>query len=244
MFKETQWRTVSLVPRNDSELQRQISEDPIGKACECREQIEKLEEGYQRGLYAALGVAYAIAWHLERHWEDWVAFVNDPFFLCFKKRPKPKKHRGEILLYVMYFVFDARSKQRRDRAWKYARALSIYNNEGVPSAEVAAKIEEDGGVERLCARAIKEQPRRRKHEASEGYFVLDDEEVSGKPEAPSVAANEGEGEPDNVLEVEMRPEDLDRVLRLSKGKKARITVKRIPGDDWQRIIATRVRFLD
>ena len=179
-----QWRTVSLVPRNNSELQKQISEDPIGKACECREKIEKLEEGYQRGLYEALAFAYAIAWHLERHWEDWVAFVNDPFFLCFKKRPKPKKHRGEILLYVMYFVFNSRSKQRRDRAWKYARALSIYNNKGVPSAEVAAKIEKDGGVERLCARAIKEQPRRRKHEASESYFVVDAEESRGEPRHP------------------------------------------------------------
>ena len=234
-MSKKKWKTYSSLPANNSEFQREISKDAIGEACRCRDRLLELDAGYQSELYKILAVAYAITWHLEREWEEWCAFIKDPFFLLnWKKPPRPKRQRGEKMLYVMYFVFDATSKLGRDRAWKYARALSLYNMNSVPSASVAEKLKADGGVEAVCRQATAEHPRRKKSViGSDDYYpdlgvLMDDEEQDEQ----------------FVLEVEMDYNDGEKVLRLGKGRRARITVKRTPGeDDWKRIVATRVKLL-
>ena len=190
--------------------------------------MRKLEAGYHRELYEVLSTAYAIAWHLERNRGEWREFIREDFFIIFKKKPTPQK----TFLFVLYFVFDATTKPRQDRAWKYARALEYYHREGVPSAKVAEKLKLDGGVEAVCTKAIEEDPRRLKPE-----ITTDDDDFFdvGEP---------AEEDAKFVLEVEMEDDEGELVLGLAEGRKARITVERVPGNDhWKRIVATRVKRL-
>jgi hypothetical protein len=72
----------------------------------------------------------------------------------------------------------------------------------------------------------------------------DPNETDFHPELGEIRGWSCRGDPETTLEIEAEPEEVDQVLRLAKQEVAELTVIRIPGDGWQRIVVTKVRVVE
>lgn len=136
-------------PPDDSDLQRRIMANPLSVAAEAQHKLGELRAGYRRDLYGVLAMIVGIARHYYNDYKSWKPFFNQPFFQSGKRKLKARAHQNDTLRHTMNYVFDAKSKQARNRTGKYAAALHDMMTGGVPVHRVAAEIEEAGGIERL-----------------------------------------------------------------------------------------------
>jgi hypothetical protein len=125
------------------DLMKTAKQDPLTAAKLCQTELEKLEAGYHEQLYYLLAVAYAIALQMQRDHRAWKAFIQDSFWRFRKKRPR-SKHLNRALLHVLVYVFQAKNKQRYDRAQKYNTGLLLLMKKGTSPQHVLTLLRMDG----------------------------------------------------------------------------------------------------
>lgn len=153
-------KVISEVPKDLLPL---IRRDPRLGASLCRERIAQDYAHYRKNLRNRIAEAYLISTEMRANYALWKEFLEDPFFNDDSQvRSLTKANfRSAVLQSVMYYLFDAgmTDASKRNRVWKYARAVEGYLEHDVPAEEVANKIEQDNGIEALCRKAAKENPK-------------------------------------------------------------------------------------
>jgi predicted acyl esterase len=140
--------------------------DPIKAAKRCQTEISAMNTGFHNEMRLHIAEAYAVARELQKDQQAWEKFIEDDFWQQRKKKPAVAARKAP-LLHVMVFVFDAAvDRNRYKRASKYATALKGYWTRNVPAREVAAKIEDDGGIEALCQASAGNKLKKAKREQS------------------------------------------------------------------------------
>lgn len=173
--------------------------EPVKAARRCQAEISTLYNGFHKERRRLIADAYAIACGLENNPRAWGKFLEDPFWNARKKKPTIDD-RAEPLLHVMVFVFKAIDRNIYKRAAKYAAALKRYWADDVPPREVAAKIKEDGGIEKLYQAPTANKPKK-KAEPEQSLKLLPDSEALRK-----------------------------KLLALPVGKKARLIIERVTAE--------------
>jgi hypothetical protein len=175
--------------------------EPLKAAKHCRAKISAATGGFHEEMRRHLAEAYAVACALEKNRQAWRSFIQDEFWQQRKRPPKMDDQR-EPLLHVIVFVFDAAiDRNRYKRAAKYAAALKQYWIDNVPAREVAAKIEEDGGIEALSQASAESKPKKKQ-----------------KPEQSS------------KLTFSASEARRGSLLALSEGQEAHLIVRRVTGE--------------
>jgi hypothetical protein len=128
--------------------------DPLQAAIEIRKQIYDLKRGYRRNLWRCVAEAYAVAFAMASNRKAWKELLAEDFWRHYRKKRPSVKSTEKALLHVMVFVFDATSKNRYDRAWKYAKALEKPFTDKVPPECIEEVIEESGGLEKMMRAAV------------------------------------------------------------------------------------------
>ena len=134
--------------------------EPVKAARRCRAAIAAATGGYHKEMRQHIMEAYAIARGLQKNRQAWRSFIEDEFWQH-RKRPPKMDDRGRPLLHVTVFVFGAIDRNIYKRASKYAAGLKQYWIDNVPAREVAAKIEEDGGIEALSQASAESKPKKK-----------------------------------------------------------------------------------
>jgi hypothetical protein len=173
--------------------------EPLKAAKHCQADISAATGGFQKEMRRHMAVAYAVARALQNNREAWRSFVDDDFWQQRKKRPTIEDRTGP-LLHVMVFVFNAIDRNSYKRASKYAAGLKQYWRHNVPAHEVAAKIEEDGGIEALSQASAESKPKKSK---------------PGNSSKLTFSATEGR---------------TGSLLALSEGQEARLIIRRVTGE--------------
>jgi hypothetical protein len=130
------------------------AKDPLEAAIQVRKKIFDLKRGYRRNLWRCVAEAYAVAYAMLSKREAWKEFLKEDFWNHSRTKRPSVKSTEKALLHVMVFVFDATSKNRYDRAWKYAKALEKPFNDKVPPEHIEEVIEERGGLEKMMRAAV------------------------------------------------------------------------------------------
>jgi len=232
---------------------------PLAAVRRCRDEMERLEAGYQKGLYDVVAGAYAAAWHLKKRPGEWRRFLKKAFW---KKARKPKGDKGirEELHRVMMYVCNAVSDQAYDRAYKYARALEPYLVEEVLPEKVRERIESDGKLEKLYDRAKKEIPLRTSRGKEpddqewndadltlEGRINANDEDKDGgqreHKSKRAFSSTTNRTRPGRLtLDVEISGKKLERVFAMSEGQEATVRIKALDVENgWHRFRATKLK---
>src|SRR3954469_7263736 len=220
MLKKLDWDKPSQRTDSMDAFMGQVQKNPLQAATKCRKEFEKVDAGYHQRLYQILAKGYAIAEHLKEDQNAWKKFIKDSFWNSWTKRPT-EKNQDKALNYMMFFLVGAvPDTPLYNRAYKYGRALEPYMEEELSPDEVAAKIEEDGGIEELYEQVKAEARKERQNQGD------DEDEGEASEVAEDGDAEEDEDEPP-ALQVEMDSETLEKVLGLRVGRKAQITVKRL-----------------
>ncbi|TXM97739.1 hypothetical protein FV242_30770 [Methylobacterium sp. WL64] len=155
-------------PPDSSDLQRRIKANPLGVCAEARHQLGEVQAGYRRELYGVLALIVGIARHYYSDYKAWKVFFKQPCFHTSKVERKARTHQVHALRHTMNYVFDAKSKQGRSRTGKYAAALHEYMLVGIPVDQIAAQIEQDGGIEKLYEKYLEREarkPKKGRHQA-------------------------------------------------------------------------------
>jgi hypothetical protein len=134
--------------------------EPVKAARRCRAAIAAATGGFHKEMRQLIAEAYAVARALQKNRQAWRTFIEDEFWQH-RKRPPKMDDRGRPLLHVMVFVFGAIDRNIYKRAQKYAAGLKQYWIDNVPAREVAAKIEEDGGIEALSQASAESKPKKK-----------------------------------------------------------------------------------
>jgi hypothetical protein len=127
--------------------------DPLEAAIQVRKKIFDLRRGYRRNLWRCVAEAYAVAFAMASNRKAWKELLAEDFWHHYRKKRPSVKSTEKALLHVMVFVFDATSKNRYDRAWKYAKALEKHFNDKVPPEHIEEVIEENSGLEKMMRAA-------------------------------------------------------------------------------------------
>ena len=115
-------------------------------------ELESLEAGYHKKLYANLTSLYDAAMYLYEHREAWEQFCLDERWLekaQHKRKPKPDKPE-DALRFVLRLALPGTAKQVNDKSSKYFRALEASWNKKVSVHRVRSRLKEHG-VEGLIA---------------------------------------------------------------------------------------------
>ena len=140
-----------------------IRRDPVAGALKCRERVRSDEAGFQRDRLMRIAEAALITRELRNNYDAWVRFLSDPYFESDRKLKfqDAQTYIPFVSWAVMQFNFnpDIKNKTKRNRTWKYARAIDFHEIEQLPPEEIADQIERAGGIEQLCRRAAQEDPR-------------------------------------------------------------------------------------
>lgn len=199
--QRSEWTTVPVegtgdrgpYPPDSSDLQRRIKANPHGVAAEARHKLHELQGGYRRDLYAVLALIVGIGRHYYFDYKAWKSFFNQDFFRTGKIKRKARTHQVNSLRHTMNYVFNATSKQARNRTGKYAAALHEIMLVGVPVDRVAEEIERSGGIEKLYEAYLEREalkPKKGRHraqteaeyKAAAEYLGLDGQKKSAEPE--------------------------------------------------------------
>jgi hypothetical protein len=115
-------------------------------------ELERLEAGYRKKLYANLTSLYDAAMYLYEHREAWEQFCLDERWLDkaqHKRKPKPDKPE-DALRFVLRLALSGTAKQVNNKSSKYFRALKALWGKKAMVNRVRSRLKEHG-VEGLIA---------------------------------------------------------------------------------------------
>jgi hypothetical protein len=82
-------------------------------------------------------------------------------FTKFANKPPNEADRGDVWFHAVAFAYGAESREDRQKASKHASALRLIYKESVPADQVASKIKERHGIEKLAREAAKRRGSRK-----------------------------------------------------------------------------------
>jgi hypothetical protein len=176
--------------------------DPLQAAIEIRKQIYDLKRGYRRNLWRCVAEAYAVAFAMASNRKAWKELLAEDFWRHYRKKRPSVKSTEKALLHVMVFVFDATSKNRYDRAWKYAKALEKPFTDKVPPEHIEEVIEENGGLEKMMRAAVRKRKVDKKGERAAKEGSSSDDAIGADEDAD--AGNEAD---ENHEREKFKPEN-------------------------------------
>jgi hypothetical protein len=166
----------------DEDAPEFIEGDPLEAAIEIRNDIFKLKRGYRQNLYRCVARAYAVACAMASDKDAWAEFLEEDFWKHQRKKRPGVHSRNKALLHVMVFVFNATSKNKYDRAQKYAKALEKSFNEKIPAECIEDVIQENGGLEAMMRAASQKKRARASKDGSSSDIANDAVESDEEPE--------------------------------------------------------------
>jgi len=127
--------------------------------------------------------------------------------------------RGDIWFHALAFVYQAKSRESRQRASKHASALRLLYAEDVDADEIAATIKQRGGIQKLATEAAKpgrkgakKRPDQADAEADAGNGEENDDTVTDGKEAADA---------DEVVRFSISEQLIDKI-RSCRGKRIKI----------------------
>jgi hypothetical protein len=243
--------TANITPPNElasSEFLTIIQEDPVAAAELCQTVLADVDKGFRAELYVVLAAVYRIAHRFSSDQQAWARFRKGTFWeKCKKKKPVADASLDEIIMWVARFTFRAAKTNttRYNRAYKHARTLQRYAHEDVAEEAVAEKLadEKPDYVFRL---EVEEHPRRPKRgeERKSGTGRRAQARTADSNGRASRASQSISLDEDLILHVETTEEQLDQVLGLPVGGRAKIVVSLEENTgSWKRIVAQSVKIL-
>ncbi|WP_407522692.1 hypothetical protein [Methylobacterium oryzisoli] len=195
---------------DDIDLLATAKQDPVTAALFCQNQMMGLERGYHERLHYLITVGYAAGHALARDHVAWREFKNLAFWQHRKKRLKTTDQQ-QAHLHAMVFIYEAKTKQRYDRAWKAAVALEPFTEQWAKPEEVLAALQEHG-IEELLRRslAVRAQRKREKEAINDKHFQeyisdLFDEPAKTPEEAETADGDQPSEETGDTTADEQRP---------------------------------------
>jgi len=131
----------------------------------------------------------------------------------------PVTDRGDVWFHALAFVYQAKSRESRQRASKHASALRLLYAEDVDADQIAATIRERGGIEKLATEAAKPGRKAAKKRAEEND--AEGEEGNGAENDDAVADVEEAADADEEVRVSISEQLTDK-LRSCRGKRIKI----------------------
>jgi hypothetical protein len=125
----------------------------------CQQELARAEERFRALKYHLLGRAYCAARALEDDVTAWGIFIEDKFWSGFKLQPTANDRHAPLKAVVQY-VFSAQSKSRRKAASKYARALKGLGLTDETADQIAKRLRDEGGIEKLARTAAQADPKK------------------------------------------------------------------------------------
>ncbi|QDI79210.1 hypothetical protein E8E01_01590 [Methylorubrum populi] len=232
-------------PEKQEDFERLVAHDPVDAARKCRSAIKRDDESFQEQRRRRIAEGSLIAERLKSDHNSWRDFVAENFFDQYARiRKKDRKHYQYIVMRaVMLYIFDVSSTNmsKRNRVWRYARAMDAYLDQGVPNEALVERIKADGGIEKACRAACKEHSREQEEddwakqmnarpepdgnpfEPEEGTDFEDEElEDSDYEELRRDVVGDDESV---ILRVEVTPEELETILE-SGTEQYRLLIRR------------------
>jgi hypothetical protein len=142
-------------------IKASINKKPLKAIRLCQSYAKTGDAGYHRRLRSLLAFAFQLSTDfVSRDGQHWEEFRKLPFWT--KRNPAPDAPPDKIILFVCRYIWGAAATDGSayNRAHKYARILTRYFFEPVHPDDVAARLEEDGGVEVVYELEVEENPRR------------------------------------------------------------------------------------
>jgi hypothetical protein len=195
---------------------------PLYTAIEIRAEVAQLQGGYRVNLWRCIANAYAVALIMSSNLEAYKAFLDEDFWQSKKKRPNAEN----ILLNVMLFVFNVTTDNAYSRAWKYAKALEACFADGVPSEQIRDLIEEEGGIEAMLKKAVKNGLADDEKVCAALHPDADDVEI----DVPDPVADEDQDENEEDDENRVRPTKKSARPRDKKAKPSKAKASDIRKD--------------
>lgn len=187
-------------------FKRLVEHDPVEAARLCQAAIKGDDESFQEQRRRRMAWGSLIAERLKGDHEGWRRFVAQPFFDQYRLIRKKDKNYYEFVVMraVMLFLFEVSStnKSKRNRVWRYARAMEAYADAGVPNDELVARIKTDGGIEKACREACKEHSREREEDDWE-------KQMRARPEPKPGEADPSEQDDEDEIDDTYEDEELD-----------------------------------
>lgn len=189
-----------------AEFGRLVEHDPVEAARQCRAAIKWDDESFQEQRRRRMAEGSLIAARLKADHDSWCRFVADKFFDQYRLiRKKDKEHYEFVVMRaVMLYLFEVNSTNmsKRNRVWRYARAMEAYADAGVPNNELVARIKTDGGIEKACQKACKEHSREQEEDDWE-------KQMRARPEPKPGEADPGEQDDQEEVDDTYEDEELD-----------------------------------
>lgn len=198
----------------NEEFKRLVEHDPVEAARQCQVAIKEDNESFQAQRRRRMAWGSLIAERLKADYGEWRRFVADKFFDQYGLiRKKDEQHYEFVVMRaVMLFLFEVSStnKSKRNRVWRYARAMEAYADAGVPNDELVARIKKDGGIEKACRAACQEHSPQQEEEDWEKQMRARPEPQPGEDQS----GESGDEEIDDEYEdEELDDEDYDELRR-------------------------------
>lgn len=213
-------------------FKRLVADDPVEAARKCRAAIKRDNESFQEQRRRRIAEGSLIAEQLKSDYESWRRFIADNFFDQYGRiRKKDKQHYEFVVMRaVMLYLFEVSSTNmsKRNRVWRYARAMETYADRGVRNEELVERIKADGGIEKACRAACKEHSREQEENdwAKQMDARPEPDESSIHPDEGSKFEDEELDESDYeelrrsiikdeetvILRIEVSPQELESIL--------------------------------
>jgi hypothetical protein len=126
--------------------------------------------------------------------------------------------RGDVWLYALAYVCQAKSREGRKRASKHASALRLLHAENIDAEQIAATIKKRGGIQKLADEAANRRRKGSKQSVSEDDAEPedDDNEVDG--------TESGDAEGDQEVRFDISDE-LTAKIRRWRGNRVKIIAR-------------------
>ncbi len=266
-LKSPSRRKGDMPSNDDSKIMREVVRNPIAAAEEARDKYAAGEDTWRREKYEVLAVVYALGQYLKYHGTAWRQFIKVPFFADRKRQLRPIKDQPQAMRHAAYWVLNANTNAKQDRAAAYVRGLQVLARRAVRADDVVKEIIKSGGIDKLIKKAKTDPIRPQNYQPPEDkdyYIVTDGPEVHELEEEVAKPAREprlprSEQEPDgpvykafvrgcdpegrSTVEFETSVDRKERLFKMVDGQEAivRIVCRGTTKDGWLRLQVNKLK---
>jgi hypothetical protein len=177
-----------------------------------RSEYQKLEKGYNEGLYDIL----------ERAAVSVEILLKKPRLSKKVVKEIGERKNRDVALTVITFLTGAKTKDARKRASKFARALTYLSDvKNVATDDIAKAMKDAGGIEKLARAASKETPKTKRSAAVKSMLneESDDEAV---PEVEVVNSTKERRQSPNRVKLTASSTLTKKLSKVSVGQKVKL----------------------
>lgn len=188
-----------------------------------RKEYELQRKGYRDQLVRIICLAFRQAQKISKSNQK-----RKEFYDLVGVRPRRRK-TASLVTEMMVYVICAKTKVKRQRAWKYGRALKFLFDTGTALASLEREVGKRGGLEEVVKEAAKKKPLRRTKDLPLLHCKppLMIGENSSKPANSKVGDGDRANDQTTTLAVEIQMSDLDELRELMPGKRVNLVTTRL-----------------